>query len=188
MGNVTYFKRTNILGYHQRLARISKKIKEDCSGKPYEQVLAQYDIEAFYDLPTAEDLIYLGDIKNISGTPFFSFNLKDYGYEFSILTKDDLKNIIEQYYQHVNKEFTKLKELLAPLCKNEQIDYDQIVSHLYGKFQIWGNNDLKWRPYNLREDRENIVDSNRYEYDVFELVRILKTFNWKKNHLVLSGW
>lgn len=176
------------MGYHQRLARISKKIKDICSGKSHEQVMKKYRIDEFYDLPTYKELIYLGDIKDVSGTQFFHFDIKDYGYEFSILTKDDLKNIIEQYYQHVNREFTNLKELLKPLCKNEQIDYRQIVSHLYGKFQIWGNNDLKWRPYNLREDRENIVNSNRYEYDVFELVRILKTFDFEKNYLILSGW
>lgn len=176
------------MGYHQRLAKISKKIKDECSGESYEQVLARYDVEEFYDLPTYKELIYLGDIKNISGTRFFHFNLEDYGYEFSILSQDDLKNIIEQYYQHVNDEFTNLHKLLTPLCKNEQINYGQLCSHIYGKFQIWGNNELNWRPYNLRDNSENIVDSNRYEYDVFELVRILKTFNWKKNYLILSGW
>lgn len=177
------------MGYHQRLARIPKTTKNEVSGLSFDFVKGQYEDDFFLTaLNGYKELIYLGDIKDISGTPFFDFNIKDYGYEFSILTKDDLKNIIEQYYKHVQNEFTNLKELLTPLCKNEQIDYGAIVSHLYSKFQIWGDNGMNWRPYNLNENRENIVDSNRYEYDVFELVRILKSFDFENNYLILSGW
>lgn len=176
------------MGYHQRLARIPKTTKNEVSGLNLELVQARYDIDTIRELPHYEELIYLGDIKDISGTPFFDFNIEDYGYEFSILTKDDLKNIIEQYYKHVQNEFTNLKELLTPLCKNEQIDYGAIVSHIYSKFQIWGDSGMNWRPYNLNENRENIVDSNRYEYDVFDLVRILKSFDFENDYLILSGW
>lgn len=175
------------MGYHQRLARIPKTT--DVSGLSFENIKEQCEDDFFLTkLNGYEELIYLGDIKDITGTPFFDFNIKDYGYEFSILTKDDLKSIIEQYYLHVQTEFTKLKELLSPLCKNEQIEYGAIVSHLYSKFQIWGDNGMNWRPYNLNDNIDNIVNSNRYEYDVFDLVRILKSFDFKNDYLIMSGW
>lgn len=177
------------MGYHQRLAKIPKTTKNEVSGLSFDLLKNKYEDDFFItELDGYKELMYLGDIKDISGTQFFDFNIKDYGYEFSILTKDDLKNIIEQYYQHVQNEFTKLKELLTPLCKNEDVDYGPIISHLYSKFQIWGDSEMSFRPYSLNENRENIVDSDRYEYDVFELVRILKTFDFENDYLILSGW
>lgn len=176
------------MSYHQRLAKIPKTAQNKVAGLTFEQLESKYNEHFFItNLRGYKELMYLGDVK-ISGTDFFSFDINQYGYEFHILTQDDLKNIIEQYYKHVQNEFTKLNELLNPLCKNENVDYGPIISHLYSKFQIWGDTGMNWRPYNLNENRENIVDSNRYEYDVFELVRILKTFDFKKNYLILSGW
>lgn len=177
------------MGYHQRLARIPKSTKNEVVGLSFEHLKNKYEDHFFItELDGYEELMYIGDIEKIQGTQFFDFNIDDYGYEFSILSKDDLKNIIEQYYKHVQKEFTNLKELLTPLCKNEQIDYAPIISHLYSKFQIWGDSGMNWRPYNLNEKQENIVDSNRYEYDIFDLVRILKTFDFENDYLILSGW
>lgn len=115
------------MGYHQRLARIPKTT--DVSGLSFENIKEQCEDDFFLTkLNGYEELIYLGDIKDITGTPFFDFNIKDYGYEFSILTKDDLKSIIEQYYLHVQTEFTKLKELLSPALwawSNLDLDEDE---------------------------------------------------------------
>lgn len=40
----------------------------------------------------------------------------------------------------------------------------------------------------LREDTKCITTSWKYEYSLFELVRIWKTFDWKSNILILYGW
>ena len=42
-------------------------------------------------------------------------------------------------------------------------------------------------PYNL-ERGDNITTSWKYEYGIFELVRIYKSFNWKKNVMIYYGY
>lgn len=43
-------------------------------------------------------------------------------------------------------------------------------------------------PINLDEDSDCITHSWLYEYSIFELVRLYKTFDWENNDLVLMGW
>ena len=45
-----------------------------------------------------------------------------------------------------------------------------------------------YRPYNLKEDNSEIVSSWRYEYAIFEMVRLFKTFDWENNYLLFYGW
>ena len=42
-------------------------------------------------------------------------------------------------------------------------------------------------PFNL-EDGEEITTSWKYEYGIFELVRIYKSFDWKKNVMIYYGY
>jgi len=45
-------------------------------------------------------------------------------------------------------------------------------------------------PYSLDEDedKDEIVSSWRYEYSIFELVRIFKTFDWENSKMVWYGF
>lgn len=43
-------------------------------------------------------------------------------------------------------------------------------------------------PYNMDEDNDRIVDSYLWEYQIFELVKIYKTFDFNKYDLVFLGW
>ena len=42
-------------------------------------------------------------------------------------------------------------------------------------------------PYNL-ENGEQVVNSYKYEYSLFELVRIYKAFDWKNNIMIYYGY
>jgi hypothetical protein len=42
-------------------------------------------------------------------------------------------------------------------------------------------------PYDLNRDDE-VTTSWKYEYAIFELVRIYKTFDWKKNVMIYYGY
>ena len=42
-------------------------------------------------------------------------------------------------------------------------------------------------PYNLN-DKDKLVNSWLYEYEIFELVFILKTFDWENYSLLFYGW
>lgn len=46
---------------------------------------------------------------------------------------------------------------------------------------------LRLTPYNLDEGDE-ITTSWKYEYSIFELVRIYKTFDWKNNVMIYYGY
>ena len=43
-------------------------------------------------------------------------------------------------------------------------------------------------PYDLDDGKECITSSWKYEYGIFELVRIYKRFDWKKNVMVYYGY
>ena len=43
-------------------------------------------------------------------------------------------------------------------------------------------------PYNLDENSSVIVRSWSYEYQVFELVRRMKTIDWEKYSVLFMGW
>lgn len=40
----------------------------------------------------------------------------------------------------------------------------------------------------LSEERESITDSWKYEYSIFDLVRLLKSIDWDKNTILFYGW
>ena len=44
------------------------------------------------------------------------------------------------------------------------------------------------RPYNMDLDREGLVNSWLYEYEIFELVLLYRQFNWDENVLLFYGW
>jgi hypothetical protein len=43
-------------------------------------------------------------------------------------------------------------------------------------------------PYNMDVTREGLVSSWLYEYEIFELVLLYRTFDWDKNVLIFYGW
>lgn len=55
------------------------------------------------------------------------------------------------------------------------------------KIETWSN-EFGVYPLNLDLSNSRITDSCLYEYGIFELVRLYKTFDWENNNLVLMGW
>lgn len=126
---------------------------------------------------------------------FISEELKEryFDYGFVLLTKDDFKAIIEAYRQKIIKWF---ESLLNP--DKSQITADKLSKkerkRLEWKYEIRNKLD-KWSgkyfgilPINLDESRERITGDWTYEYAIFELVRVYKTFDWENDDLVLVGW
>lgn len=63
-----------------------------------------------------------------------------------------------------------------------------IKNHLRGKAEEWSGKYI--RPYYLDEDNTDgeIVSSWKIEYAIFNLVYIYRTFDWKNDYLIYSGW
>jgi hypothetical protein len=94
-------------------------------------------------------------------------------------------------------EFLKSKKIVAYTETGEDIyNFDfskitqveknalhKILSHVFSYSTEW----KCLTPYNLNEDLPQITDSWKYEYAIFELVHIYKTFDWNKNIMVYYG-
>jgi hypothetical protein len=73
----------------------------------------------------------------------------------------------------------------SKITKEEQTSLLELFEHIRSMRNEWVSCYLK--PYDLTKGDE-ITTSWKYEYGIFELVRIYKTFDWKKNVMVYYGW
>lgn len=129
-------------------------------------------------------------------------------YELQVVTKEFLAYIIESYTKRVqgfylrmitpflsNPEFlSTVKTEFGHPDNNYKFDFTkitpeqqkalfEIIDHVRGFSMEWN----QLLPYDL-EKGEEITKSWKYEYGVFELVRIYKSFDWKKNVMYYYGY
>jgi hypothetical protein len=88
------------------------------------------------------------------------------------LSSDDVKYTFD---------FTKISD-------NEQTVLFKIIKHIRSFGREWGiNTFMDTVPYDLERGNE-VTTSWKFEYEVFELVRIYKTFDWKRNIMIYYGY
>jgi len=151
-----------------------------------------------------------------SHLPFFKKKCVKERYEehdFEVVTKEFLAYIIE-YYTKMVQEFYKemwkpfigekdyqLGEFLNSIktdfgVKTDKHTFDfslitpeqqtalfKMFEHIRSYYSEWN----RMLPYNL-ENGDQCTSSWKYEYAVFELVRIYKSFDWNKNVMVYYGY
>ena len=103
--------------------------------------------------------------------------------ELYIVEKDFLKHVIEFYTEKVKNIYL---ELIKGVDNTESITLEkagELFKHIKGQSMEWN----QLTPYNL-ESGEEITKSWKYEYNVFELVRIYKSFDWEKNVMIYYGY
>jgi hypothetical protein len=69
------------------------------------------------------------------------------------------------------------------ITDEEQTALYKIIQHVRSMRFEW----VQLSPYDL-EDGDNITKSWKYEYVIFELVRIYKNFDWKRNVMIYYGY
>lgn len=104
-----------------------------------------------------------------------------------ICTEDDFLLVIEYYKQKIVEYYKSLFET----------DHEEKVlgitleqkwkNHISNQLNEW-NNDFGLCPLDTDRSRPNINRSWLYEYEIFELVRVYKTFNFENDALILLGW
>lgn len=158
------------------------------------------------------------NFENVKIKKFFTnketFEYYDSDHEFYVVNKDFLKYIIEHYTEKVKKYYS---DMIDPFfsgkygenacdflnsVKTEYRDPDNYHTFDFSKitqeqqtalFKIINHIrdfGLEWNcltPYDLEKGLE-VTKSWKYEYNVFELVRIYKSFDWKRNVMVYYGW
>lgn len=115
----------------------------------------------------------------------------DYG--FALLTKDDFKAVIESYRQKIIEWFKSLLEPEDDLLSMYELSKEErrrllIDQKIQDKIDNWSGKYFRISPIDLDENKERITSDWSYEYAIFELVRLYKTFDWENDDLILMGW
>lgn len=89
-------------------------------------------------------------------------------------------NTIKTEYSYPNNKYTFD---FSKITEEEQTALYSIIEHVRSFRTEW----VQLTPYNL-ERGDSITESWKFEYGIFELVRIYKSFDWKKNVMIYYGY
>ncbi len=106
-------------------------------------------------------------------------------HDFFIVDKEFLESVIKHYTGLVKEYYTKLLTDIDP--NNKETFTDEKFSELYMHIRDFSSEWNYLTPYSL-DHGDQVTDSWKYEYAIFELVRIYKHFDWKKNIMVYYGY
>lgn len=125
-------------------------------------------------------------------------------HDFNVVTKEFLEYIIENYKKRISDYYNDmmnpcdfLKSIktdykypendttfdFTKITQEEQNALFKIIEHVRSMRIEW----TCLTPYNL-EKGEEVASSWKYEYQIFELVRIYKSFDWKRNVMIYYGY
>ncbi len=99
------------------------------------------------------------------------------------------RNMLEPFFggSEVKAGFMKTKE--TPITVEEVGGIFELIDHVRSMAIEWGV--ASWfhdsTPFNLNHDRE-LVGSWKYEYAIFNLVNLYRTFDWKRNVMIYYGY
>lgn len=113
-------------------------------------------------------------------------------YEPFIVGKEAVLNAIEYQKGLIIKMYENM------LLRTDEVrleeDYDErskekmYEEHLNSMYREWKNGFDKVIAINLDESNPAITTSWKYEYSIFELVRLYKTTDWERYSLIFLGW
>lgn len=191
-------------------AELNKEFKESRSNLDY------YSVTCFPYLKRLIELgKYCNFMKDKEYKNFFSFESPDN--EFYVVDKEFLAAIIEEYRECVHTSYLKMDNFLTKVreAHNDMAGKAGELASQVGK-QEWDGDDavafmnitqqvhageFNWRildsyginrpaVYDLEkmDDDGFISTSWRFEYAIFNLIHLYKTFNFKKNYLIYYGY
>jgi len=191
------------MGYRARLGRIPKAAKEKYAGKSAEEVGALCEADEVnkgdsYWVSRPKEHVQLYELGKYcdfrdDSVDFYDFDIMEKcENEFHIMPKETLKKIIEYYH---NKIFANYEELHSQAegnpPKDPYADEHAIVNFLRSRKLEWGKKDsYGLLPYRLDEDDDCdgfISGSWQYEYGIFNIVHIYRTFDWENDYLIYSA-
>jgi hypothetical protein len=133
-------------------------------------------------------------------------------HDFYIVTKDFLEYVIENYKKRITDYYndmmfpffgekdnpTNFLNSIKRDCypdNNITFDFTKITQEeqnaLFKIFEHVRSMRTEWTcltPFNLKNGSDEITTSWMYEYSIFELVRIYKSFDWKTNVMIYYGY
>jgi hypothetical protein len=143
-----------------------------------------YTDEHDFNIVTPEFLAYIidsykkivTDYYNDMMNPFFGKKVERYDRD----NPTDFLNSVKVEYNYPNNKYNFDFSLIT---QEEQNSLWKIIDHVRSMRTEW----TTITPYDLSRGDE-VTTSWKYEYVIFELVRIYKTFDWKKNVMIYYGY
>ena len=194
------------MGYRNYIGYINKEEYNKIKDKTKQELNEYYRNEDWFEVYEDEEpyipcyklveclyefgkYVEFGDEKYYS--PFFTDEkTQEYmteEHDFFIVNKDFLKHIINHYKEKIQTFYKGM--LLPEEYKNKEfkdIPEEYLIKwHDHIRF-----NSSEWIELNTfhLEKGDEITTSWKYEYSIFELVRIYKHFDWENNIVVYYGW
>jgi hypothetical protein len=136
-----------------------------------------------FNIVTPEFLAYIidsykkivEDYYNKMMTPFFGKKVERYD-------RDNPTNFLNSVKVEYNYPNNKYNFDFSLITQEEQNALWEMIDHVRIMRMEW----TLMKPYDLTNGDE-VTTSWKYEYAIFELVRIYKTFDWKKNVMIYYG-
>ena len=192
------------MGYRNYIAIVDKESLDKIRNLPYDKLIEKYGDEGYISEYTFEDKGI--DIKRISEigeivsykenstklneclSPVFSDNkvneVLNNDSEFMLGNKKLLENIIEVYRKTVVEYYTDVQNI----DRIREMHFDPTINHLEYFIKKCKNKASEFSEKWFVSDNDNILHYTwQYEYDIFNLIYILKTFDWNKNYLLWIG-
>jgi len=182
------------MGYRNYIGYISKKEYNKIKSLNKDELFNFSGDDDYYSVRNfIKELHELGkycefNTRGLTKKFFKNKDLNDYynsDMELFIVDKQFLEMIINTYSEFIKKHY---KDMMSDVDVNNEETWTKEKFAII--FQHIRSFSIEWTqltPYNLNEGEE-ITTSWKYEYVVFELVRIYKSFDWKRNIMVYYGF
>lgn len=205
------------MSYRYRIAKVDKEFYEKVKDMKYDELVEfskEHNPDAFDDCD--EENVYLYGFEVLKQEEIFDLGDCDFEKEVEktsipAFTKTCVQEALEHYNIRLcNKEtfLVIIDEMRKLVVKNMQRLRDNpelVYLHFEDKLKEWklfeevidcssvsdkrkAELNKHHYPYDIDIDSEQLVRSLRYEYAIFELVRLYKSFDWEKYNLVFYGW
>lgn len=109
---------------------------------------------------------------------------------YTKLVKDYYKKLLNDFFDGNKSKAEFMTSKDSPITEQEMTSIYVLINHVRDMANEWGV--AGWfedtLPYNVNLDSSKIVSSWKYEYEIFELVKLYKTFDWKRNVMIYYGY
>lgn len=200
------------MSYRHRIYKFPKSFAEDCRAcetkEDFQKVYFKYctderinkdqlESENYWPLYyLGEQLFDFGEYNNAEemykhgDALFYSLELREAYDDYSpiVLDESGLLCAIEWNRNRVADIYEDLLREKSTDKWNTQSQFDRMKVHIKYQYEEWRNEFFpELKPYDL-SDRKCIVSSWKYEYQIFELVRVYKEIDWENDCIVFYGW
>lgn len=156
------------MGYRNYLGQIEKAVYDKSKMEDWEyrdkHIEEFHELGKYVDSEIVDNLIYIEKLGNSDG-------------EHSIIDIESIPIIVNFY---ATKHLKFLKDLLSGSTTN----HNSAESYLKEQIENWESPQFI---YDIGKDNKSIVFSWEYQYLVFELLHIYKTFDTEKYYLTWTG-